>query len=115
MRLAVAEKAAGGRRTVTYTCSLPENQARLVRYLVLTLLVVSVLSVFGCLMGHLLATRGAAGTLFRLFGNTNYGAAYVLTVIPFSTVLTLSTPRPWEKALWGTTLFLARSAPTGTA
>ena len=97
---------------VAYTCSQPDRQDRLVRYLVLTLLSVSLLSLYGCTMGTCLASLSVAETLFRLFGNTNYGSAYLLTVIPLSVALYLNTPRQWERALWGTTLFLSMALLT---
>lgn len=97
---------------VAYTCSRPENQARLVRYLVLTLLAVSAMSLYGCTMGNCLASLSAADTVFRLFGNTNWAAAYLLTIVPFSVALYLNTPRQWERALWGTTLFLSMAVLT---
>ena len=91
--------------TVAYTYCQPDRQARLVRYLLLTLLVVSGLSLYGCTMCDPLASRGPAHMLFRLFGNTNYGAAYLLTLIPFSLALYLDASRQGERTLWGTTLF----------
>jgi len=97
---------------VAYTCSRAENQARLVRYLVLTLLAVSAMSLYGCTMGSCLASLSAADTVFRLFGNTNWGAAYLLTIVPLSVALYLNTPRQWERALWGTTLFLSMAVLT---
>ncbi len=93
--------------TVAYTCSQLDNQARLIRYLLLTLLVVSVLSIYGCTMGCSLEPVSPSETLFRLFGNTNYGSAYLLTVIPLGLALSLIAPYRWERALWGTTLFLS--------
>jgi len=92
---------------VAQTFSRPEQQARLVRYQLLTLLGVSVLSLFGCLMPGAHAAHSSAETLFRLFGNTNYGAAYLLTVIPLGLALTLAASERWERGLWGTTLFLS--------
>ncbi len=93
--------------TVAYTCSHPENRDRLMRYLLLTLLGVSVLSLYGCTMGHLLASLSAGQILFRLFGNTNYGAAYLLTVVPLTLAVFLKATQRWEKAVWGATLFLS--------
>ena len=93
--------------TVAYTCSQLDNQARLIRYLLLTLFVVSVLSLYGCTMGCSLEPVSPSETLFRLFGNTNYGSAYLLTVIPLGLALSLIAPYRWERALWGTTLFLS--------
>ena len=97
---------------VAYTCSQPDRQDRLVRYLVLTLLSVSLLSLYGCTMGTCLASISVAETLFRLFGNTNYGSAYLLKVIPLSVALYLNTPRQWERALRWTTLFLSSALLT---
>jgi tetratricopeptide (TPR) repeat protein len=94
--------------TVAYTCARPERQARVIRYQLLTLLGVSVLSLLGCMMPF----HSAAETLFRLFGNTNYGAAYLLTVIPLSLALSLAASHRWEKGLWGTTLFLSMTLLT---
>ena len=94
---------------VAYTCSQPDSQALIVRYLLLTLLAVSALSLYGCTMG---CSLESGQTLVRLFGNTNYGAAYLLTVIPFSVVLYLNAPRQWERTVWGTTLLLSVSLLT---
>lgn len=91
--------------TVAYTYGQPDRQARLVRYLLLTLLVVSGLSLYGSTMCHRLPSLGPAHTLFRLFGNTNYGAAYLLTLIPFSLALYLDASQQGGRTLWGTTLF----------
>ncbi|MFQ5961730.1 MAG: O-antigen ligase family protein [Candidatus Methylomirabilales bacterium] len=92
--------------TVAYTCSQPDRQAILMRYLVLTLLVVSIFSLYRCTMGCPVPSIAPVKVLFRLFGNTNYGAAYLLTVIPLSLALFLDASPRWEKALWGTALFL---------
>ncbi|MGH7479000.1 MAG: O-antigen ligase family protein [Candidatus Methylomirabilales bacterium] len=92
---------------VAQTSSRPDQQARLVRYQLLTLLGVSVLSLLGCMMPGAHAAHSSAETLFRLFGNTNYGAAYLLTVIPLGLALTLAASERWERGLWGTTLFLS--------
>ncbi|MGH7424785.1 MAG: O-antigen ligase family protein, partial [Candidatus Methylomirabilales bacterium] len=92
---------------VAYTSSRAEQQARLVRYQLLTLLGVSVLSLLGCMMPGAHAAQSSAETLFRLFGNTNYGAAYLLTVIPLGLALTLTASERWERGVWGTTLFLS--------
>lgn len=92
---------------VAYTCSQPERQALIIRYLLLTLLVVSIVSLFGCTMNCSSESLELGQTLFRLFGNTNYGAAYLIMVIPLSLALFLDTPGWGEKALWGTTLFFS--------
>ncbi|MFQ5883315.1 MAG: tetratricopeptide repeat protein [Candidatus Methylomirabilales bacterium] len=98
--------------TVAYTCSQPDRQEKLIRYLLLTLLVVSVFSLYGCTMGCRFPSVSPAVIIFRLFGNTNYGSAYLLTVIPFSLALYLNATRQWERTLWGTTLFLAMALVT---
>jgi len=92
---------------VAHISSRPDQQARLVRYQLLTLLGVSVLSLLGCMMADAHAFQSAAQTLFRLFGNTNYGAAYLLTAIPLSLALYLAASERWERGVWGTTLFLS--------
>jgi tetratricopeptide (TPR) repeat protein len=97
---------------VAYTSSRAEQQARLVRYQLLTLLGVSVLSLYGCMLPDAHAVHSAAQTLFRLFGNTNYGAAYLLTVIPLGLALSLNASHRWERGLWGTTLFLSMTLLT---
>jgi tetratricopeptide (TPR) repeat protein len=58
------------------------------------------------------AAHSSAETLFRLFGNTNYGAAYLLTMIPLGLALTLAASERWERGLWGTTLFLSTALLT---
>jgi Flp pilus assembly protein TadD/O-antigen ligase len=92
---------------VAYTSSRTDQQLRLVRYLLLTLLGVSVLSMLACTMPGVHAAQSAAETLFRLFGNTNYGAAYLLTVIPLGLSLYLSASEGWERGVWGATLCLS--------
>lgn len=93
--------------TVAYTCSQPDHRDRLIRYLLLTLLGVSALSLYGCTMGHLLGSLSPGQILFRLFGNTNYGAAYLLTMIPITLAVFLNATHRWEKFLWGGTFFLS--------
>ena len=92
--------------TVAYAFH-PGRQETLVRYLLLTLLVVSGLSLFGCTIGLPLMVGGPIEMIHRLFGNTNYGVAYLITVIPLGMACTLAASRSWEKALYGTTLFLS--------
>ncbi len=98
--------------TVAYTCSQPGRQEKLVRYLLLTLLVVSAFSLYGCTMGWRFPSVSPAVIIFRLFGNTNYGSAYLLLVIPFSFALYLNATRQWEKTVVGTTLFLSMALLT---
>jgi tetratricopeptide (TPR) repeat protein len=98
--------------TVAYTCSQPDNRSRLVRALVLTLLAVSILALYGCTLAGSLGYMWPGTTLFRMFGNTNYGAAYLLTVIPFSAALYLGASRQWERVVWGTTLCLGATVLT---
>jgi tetratricopeptide (TPR) repeat protein len=97
--------------TVAY-CPGAGRQNLFIRYLVLTLLVVSGLSIFGCALGSFLPVATPIGMLMRMFGNTNYGAAYLLTVTPLSLALYLSASRRLEKALYGTTLFLSLTVVT---
>ena len=97
---------------VAQTSSRPDQQAKLVRYQLLTLLGVSVLSLYGCIMPGVHAAHSAAETLFRLFGNTNYGAAYLLTVIPLGLALYLTASERWERGVWGATLFLSMALLT---
>jgi tetratricopeptide (TPR) repeat protein len=97
---------------VAYTSSRTDQQSRLVRYLLLTLLGVSVLSMLACIMPGVHTGQSSAATLFRLFGNTNYGAAYLLTVIPLGLTLYLSASEGWERGVWGTTLCLAMTLLT---
>jgi len=92
--------------TVAYAFH-PDRQETLIRYLLLTLLVVSGLSLFGCTIGLPLMIGGPIEMIHRLFGNTNYGAAYLITVIPLGMALYLAASRSWEKAVYGTTLFLS--------
>jgi tetratricopeptide (TPR) repeat protein len=92
---------------VVHASSRSEQQARLVRYQLVTLLGVSILSLFGCMMPGATSVHSAVQTLFRLFGNTNYGAAYLLTAIPFSLALYLRASERWERGVWGTTLFFS--------
>ncbi len=94
--------------TVAYAFH-PDRQETLVRYLLLTLLVVSGLSLFGCTIGLPMMLGGPMDMIQRLFGNTNYAAAYVLTVIPLGMAFYLAASRSWEKAVYGTTLFLSMS------
>jgi len=97
--------------TVAYAFH-PDRQETLVRYLLLTLLVVSGLSLFGCTIGLPLMVGGPIEMIHRLFGNTNYGVAYLITVIPLGMACTLAASRSWEKALYGTTLFLSMALLT---
>ena len=97
--------------TVAY-CSQAGRQYLLIRYLVLTLLVVSSLSIFGCALGSFLPIATPVGMLMRMFGNTNYSAAYLLTVTPLSLALYLSASRQLEKTLYGMTLFLSLTVVT---
>jgi tetratricopeptide (TPR) repeat protein len=92
--------------TVAYAFH-PGQQETLIRYLLLTLLVVSGLSLFGCTIGLPLMVGGPTEMISRLFGNTNYGAAYLITVIPLGMAFTLGASRSWEKVLYGTILFLS--------
>jgi tetratricopeptide (TPR) repeat protein len=92
---------------VGHIFSRPDQQLRIVRYLLCTLLGLSVLSLLGCIMPGAHAAHSAAETLFRLFGNTNYGAAYLLTVIPLGLALYLGASGRWERVVWGTTLCLS--------
>ncbi|MGH7406151.1 MAG: O-antigen ligase family protein, partial [Candidatus Methylomirabilales bacterium] len=92
--------------TVAYAFH-PDRQERLIRYLLLTLLVVSGLPLFGCIIGLALMGGGPIEMISRLFGNTNYGAAYLITVIPLGMAFTLAASRSWEKAVYGTTFFLS--------
>ncbi len=92
--------------TVAYAFH-PDRQETLIRYLLLTLLVVSGLSLFGCTIGLPLMIGGPMEMIQRFFGNTNYAAAYLITVIPLGMALYLAASRSWEKALYGTTLFLS--------
>jgi tetratricopeptide (TPR) repeat protein len=92
--------------TVAYAFH-PDRQETLIRYLLLTLLVVSGLSLFGCTIGLPLMLGGPIEMIYRLFGNTNYAAAYLLTVIPLGMAFYCAASRSWEKAVYGTTLFLS--------
>jgi tetratricopeptide (TPR) repeat protein len=92
--------------TVAYAFH-PDRQETLVRYLLLTLLVVSGLSLFGCTIGLPLMLGGPMDMINRLFGNTNYATAYLLTVIPLGMAFYCAASRSWEKAVYGTTLFLS--------
>jgi len=92
--------------TVAYA-SHPDRQETLIRTLLLTLLVVSSLSLYDCTVGVPLMVDGPIEMIHRLFGNTNYGAAYLLTVIPLGMAYTLAASRSWEKTVYGTTLFLS--------
>jgi tetratricopeptide (TPR) repeat protein len=92
--------------TVAYAFH-PDRHETLVRYLLLTVLVVSGLSLFGCTIGLPLMIGGPIEMISRLFGNTNYAAAYLLTVIPLGMAFYCAASRSWEKALYGTTLFLS--------
>ncbi|MCI0483311.1 MAG: O-antigen ligase family protein, partial [candidate division NC10 bacterium] len=92
--------------TVAYAFH-PDRQETLIRYLLLTLLVVSGVSLFGCTIGLPLTLGGPIEMIYRLFGNTNYAAAYLLTVIPLGMAFYLASSRSWEKAVYGTTLFLS--------
>jgi len=97
--------------TVAYAFH-PDRQETLVRTLLLTLLVVSGLSLFGCTIGLPLMVGGPIEMIHRLFGNTNYGVAYLITVIPLGMACYLAASRSWEKALYGTTLFLSMALLT---
>jgi tetratricopeptide (TPR) repeat protein len=92
--------------TVAYAFP-PDRHQTLVRYLLLTLLVVSGLSLCGCAIGLPIMLGGPIDMIQRLFGNTNYAAAYLLTVIPLGMAFYCAASRRWEKALYGTTLFLS--------
>lgn len=92
--------------TVAYAVH-PDRQETLIRTLLLTLLVVSGLSLFGCTIGLPLMVGGTGVMIHRLFGNTNYGAAYLITVIPFGMASYLAASRTWEKTVYGTTFFLS--------
>jgi len=92
---------------VAYTFARPEYRRRLVRYLLLTLLAVSALSLVGCplrLGGEMFTP---VDSLFRLFGNRSYGAAYLLTMIPLCLAVYLGAAKRWEQVVWGSTLFLS--------
>ena len=80
---------------VAHISSRPDQQGRLIRYQLLTLLGVSVLSLLGCMMPGAHAAHSSAEILFRLFGNTNYGAAYLLAVIPLGLALSLAASERW--------------------
>ncbi len=97
--------------TVAYAFH-PDRQETLIRYLLLTLLVVSGLSLFGCTIGLPLMVGGPIKMIHRLFGNTNYGAAYLLTVIPLGLALHVHASRRVERAVWGTTVFLSMALLT---
>ena len=96
--------------TVAY-CSQPDRQSLIIRYLLLTLLVVSGVSLSGCLLGRAVGLWSESGMpeimIMRLLGNTNYGAAYLLTMIPLSFAFYLGAPRRFERALYGGILFLS--------
>ncbi|MFQ5881989.1 MAG: O-antigen ligase family protein [Candidatus Methylomirabilales bacterium] len=93
--------------TVAYAFCQPDRQARLIRYLLLTLLAVSALSLYSYVTQSPFASTSPGQILHRLFGNRNYGAAYLLTVIPLSLALLLHAPRRGEKVLWGISLFFS--------
>ena len=93
--------------TVAYTSSRSEKRAKIVRYLLLTLLGSTALSLFGYATSCPASFVSPGEHLFRLFGNTNYGAAYLIIVVPLSLALFLTARRGVERILWGTTLFLA--------
>lgn len=97
---------------VAHISSRPDQQDRVVRYQLLTLLGVSVLSLLACVGADATSAHSVAETLFRLFGNTNYGAAYLLTVIPLSLALYLAASERWERGVWATTLFLSMTLLT---
>ncbi len=92
-------------------CAHPDRQDVLIRYLLLTLLVVSGFSLSGCLLGHTVGSWVGSGTpvkmILRLFGNTNYGVSYLVTVIPLSLALYLGAARGFERTLYGGILFLS--------
>jgi tetratricopeptide (TPR) repeat protein len=92
--------------TVAYAFP-PDRHETLIRYLLLTLLVVSGLSLFGCTIGLPLMIGGPMEMISRLFGNTNYAAAYLITVSPLGMACYLAATRSWEKTLYGTTFFLS--------
>ena len=98
--------------TVAYTCGDRDARGRLVRTLTLTLLGVSLFSFAACALADASAPRSAAETLFRLFGNTNYGAAYLLTGIPLALGLYLASRGRLEKVVWGITAFLSTALLT---
>ncbi|MFQ5881988.1 MAG: O-antigen ligase family protein [Candidatus Methylomirabilales bacterium] len=97
---------------VAWAAASVTDRLRLARCLSLALLAASVFSLY-----LFLADRppdpNAPGqhiqfvVLWQLFGNTNYGAAYLLTVIPLSFALFLRASPRWEKTLWGLTAFLS--------
>jgi tetratricopeptide (TPR) repeat protein len=93
--------------TVAYTGGPRNAQEPLVRTLVLTLLGVSLLSFFACALAEARLFRSAGQTLFVLFGNTNYGAAYLLTALPLALGLYGATSRRMEAAVWGTAVVLS--------
>ncbi|MDZ4339605.1 MAG: O-antigen ligase family protein [candidate division NC10 bacterium] len=98
--------------TVAYTCGDHDARGRLVRTLTLTLLGVSLFSFAACALADASASHSAAETLFRLFGNTNYGAAYLLTGIPLALGLYLASRDRLEKVVWGITAFLSTALLT---
>ena len=97
--------------TVAY-CARPDRHDTLIRTLLLTLLVVSGLSLFDCTIGFHLISVTPVDMIGRLFGNTNYGAAYLLTVIPLGLALHVHAPRRVERAVWGATVFLSMALLT---
>ena len=93
-------------------CHQAARQDLLIGYLLLTLLVVSGLSLCGCATGFLLTSATPVRMVVRLFGNTNYGAAYLLTIVPLAFAAYLNAPHRVEKGLYGTTVFLSMALLT---
>jgi O-antigen ligase/Flp pilus assembly protein TadD len=93
--------------TVVYAFSWPERRDRLLRCLTVALLVVSIVSLYRYITRDPFLPSTPAQSLVQSFGNTNYAAAYYLTVIPLSAVLFLQASQVWERILWGLTLFLS--------
>ena len=92
--------------TVAYSIP-PDRQETLSRYFLVTLLVVSSLSFLSCTIGLPSMSGGPMEIFSRLFGNTNYGAAYLLTVMPMGLALYLAASQRVEKGVYGTALFLS--------
>ncbi len=88
-------------------CAEPDRQDTFLRYLLLTLLVVSGLSLTGCALQLPFPLVTPVGMLMRMLGNTNYAAAYLLTIIPLSVALYVRTPWGFEKAIYGAIMFLS--------
>jgi len=92
--------------TVAYSIP-PDRQETLSRYFLVTLLLVSSLSLLSCTIGLPSMSGGPMEIFSRLFGNTNYGAAYLLTVMPMGLALYLAASQRVEKGVYGTALFLS--------